>query len=553
MNKKEVYKIFSLSKTNQILKGKNPSLTNGNHQGSGGRKKRQKKNGGKKAKKAAAEGRRWMEVVASELFSSKVNVSPRPSESNASNVPTDPSRGRYMSAKDFGAPYGHLCKLVRKHLLGSIMANYSKVKPKVNSNLGKPKPTRKELERWKIQRAKKLQKRRGRKRKVISTKRKRLSSRLAKKCPTCGDFHFRKSCGVRDAKINLMVKQIYQKAEVIKDNMGQVWNKIDNLESAYHDMLTRVHKLQSNRVCLGLLTGTDYPGESHPHNCPCVVQREKEEKDRKRMEQRKREEEVRRKEEAERRERDRDRREKIIEARKKRFYTRMQQQQQRHGVGGAIDAAMSVRFQSTTTTATTDDDEESDDQGDQGSLQMDSPPPGSSIMASPARKQPDVGDRPHSSLFKTLGGGMNELTRLEASRRKTRLSLLDEDDVLLRRPPRQSLLLKAVEKTRRESAQDMVVMDGAVKTVSEMFYDSGGMIQHELKIEEYPFDDADTSDDVDQLSEIDEEIEDEVVETVEEKAEAEEDEVVSEVSKDEEEEPEGGLPFGEFLDLMEVF
>ena len=59
--------------------------------------------------------RRWMEVVASELFSARVAVSPKPSESDPSKVPTDPSRGRYKAARDFGAPYGErLCKLVRK-------------------------------------------------------------------------------------------------------------------------------------------------------------------------------------------------------------------------------------------------------------------------------------------------------------------------------------------------------------------------------------------------------------------------------------------------------
>ena len=55
-----------------------------------------------------------MEVVASELFSARVAVSPRPSESDPSKVPTDPSRGRYKAVRDFGAPYGErLCKLVR--------------------------------------------------------------------------------------------------------------------------------------------------------------------------------------------------------------------------------------------------------------------------------------------------------------------------------------------------------------------------------------------------------------------------------------------------------
>ena len=46
-------------------------------------------------------------------------------------------------------------------MLGSIIAKYAKVKPRVDSNLGKGKPTKKELERWKMRRAKKLQRRHG--------------------------------------------------------------------------------------------------------------------------------------------------------------------------------------------------------------------------------------------------------------------------------------------------------------------------------------------------------------------------------------------------------
>lgn len=43
-------------------------------------------------------------------------------------------------------------------------------------------------------------------------------------------------------------------------------------------------------------------------------------------------------------------------------------------------------------------------------------------------------------------------------------------------------------------------MDGGIKTVTDVVVDDGGMIRHELIIEEYKFDeDADTSDDVDQV------------------------------------------------------
>lgn len=43
-------------------------------------------------------------------------------------------------------------------------------------------------------------------------------------------------------KINLMVKQIYQKTEMIKENMSEAWDKIEGLESAYHGMLSKVHR-----------------------------------------------------------------------------------------------------------------------------------------------------------------------------------------------------------------------------------------------------------------------------------------------------------------------
>ena len=66
--------------------------------------------------------------------------------------------------------------------------------------------------------------------------------------------------------------------QVISENLCDVKSKLEGLESAYHDMMLRVQRLQSNRVCLGLLTGCDYPGERHPHNCPCADQRIKEEK-----------------------------------------------------------------------------------------------------------------------------------------------------------------------------------------------------------------------------------------------------------------------------------
>ena len=98
----------------------------------------------------------------------------------------------------------------------------------------------------------------------------------------------------------------------------------------------KVHRLQSNRVCLGLLTGTDYPGESHPDNCPCTAHREREEKDKKKQEQRKKEEEEKKKEIEEKREVERQRREKILEQRKKRFYSKMKTERHYPDVGAGV-------------------------------------------------------------------------------------------------------------------------------------------------------------------------------------------------------------------------
>ena len=147
-----------------------------------------------------------------------------------------------------------------------------------------------------------------------------------KQCQCCGDYHFKRICGGRsDKKVNLLVRQIFQKADVIKQHMGEAWDKLDDMESAYQHMLLKVARLQSNRVCLGSLTGKNYPGEDHPNNCPCAQQLHKENEDRKRAQERKRiiEEEKRREQEI-RRSAERQKREKIMDYKKKHFYNKMQ-------------------------------------------------------------------------------------------------------------------------------------------------------------------------------------------------------------------------------------
>lgn len=60
---------------------------------------------------------------------------------------------------------------------GNIIQKYNLVKPRVDTNLGAKKPTKKELEKWKIKRAKRMEARKKRK-KVVSTKRKRYSGTI---------------------------------------------------------------------------------------------------------------------------------------------------------------------------------------------------------------------------------------------------------------------------------------------------------------------------------------------------------------------------------------
>ena len=94
--------------------------------------------------------------------------------------------------------------------------------------------------------------------------------------------------------------------------------------------------IQANRVCLGDLTGVDFPGEKHPKACPCDIARQKERLDQvvgvalvvvqrlvdQERAERRREEEKRREKEKEEEKREEQRRtvESKIEGKKRQFY-----------------------------------------------------------------------------------------------------------------------------------------------------------------------------------------------------------------------------------------
>ena len=136
-------------------------------------------------------------------------------------------------------------------------------------------------------------------------------------------------------KVKVLVQQIMKGSENIKENMDHVWRNLEYIEETYEQMFLKTHRIQvrkssegcfmlliqANRVCLGDLTGVDFPGEKHPKTCPCDIARQKEQLDQERAERRREEEKRREKEkEEEKREEQRKAVESKIEGKKRQFY-----------------------------------------------------------------------------------------------------------------------------------------------------------------------------------------------------------------------------------------
>ena len=71
-------------------------------------------------------------------------------------------------------------------------------------------------------------------------------------------------CGSDLFQVNLLVRQINQKTDMIKQYMSDAWSKLEQLEASYNGMLLKTHRLQSNRICLDVLSGE--PVDGHPHS-----------------------------------------------------------------------------------------------------------------------------------------------------------------------------------------------------------------------------------------------------------------------------------------------
>ncbi len=90
---KDILELFSLSRTNQILRGRSPIFEEQNEENKG-----------------------WTELVASEILSAQVEVVPQPQEFNVNLAATDPRRGRYQVSSNLDTRYlifVSLCLLYR--------------------------------------------------------------------------------------------------------------------------------------------------------------------------------------------------------------------------------------------------------------------------------------------------------------------------------------------------------------------------------------------------------------------------------------------------------
>ena len=100
---KHVYKMFTLSATNQILRGVSP--TTGGPLSPRYPTPSQKEKLIQKELKEKQKNQGWMELVASELYSANVSVVRSPREGDITRVSQDPRRGQYEKKKVYGPPY----------------------------------------------------------------------------------------------------------------------------------------------------------------------------------------------------------------------------------------------------------------------------------------------------------------------------------------------------------------------------------------------------------------------------------------------------------------
>ena len=50
----------------------------------------------------------------------------------------------------------------------------------------------------------------------------------------------------------------------MKQNLEDAWAKLEEMENIFQTMMVKTYRLQSQRVCLEMLSGE--PGDGHPHS-----------------------------------------------------------------------------------------------------------------------------------------------------------------------------------------------------------------------------------------------------------------------------------------------
>ena len=306
---------------------------------------------------------------------------------------------------------------------------------------------------------------------------------------------------------------------------------------------------------MGALTGEDYPGEEHPAVCPCVEQKEKEEKDTRRQEERDRkaEEERRRREEEERardeeekerqREMERQRRERIIETRKRRFYSRLHEGIKTFPGRRGPSMESVVRFQTgdPDPEVYSDDDEDALGMQRRASDEATDDQVSGTLLGETSSSSSGVTRKTQEAvnMFKAL----TDLTKLDGSRMQDQLDRGGKGE--------KSPLAKIMEKADGRN-MELVVMDGAVKSVAYKFTEDGGMVKEEVTVASFPLEKKKRKGKDEEEEDATEE--DEFTDMDDDGTDVEDGEEEEETSSSEDEGEEiQRLPFGDFLDLMEVF
>ena len=115
---KEIYKMFNLRTTNQILRGVSPTTTGSLSPRFPSKKEKEKIQEKERRDKPKKD---WMELIASEIYSAKVNIVPPPGEGDVTRVARDPRSGRWDKKKRYGPPHERYLRVMHINTIHSCL------------------------------------------------------------------------------------------------------------------------------------------------------------------------------------------------------------------------------------------------------------------------------------------------------------------------------------------------------------------------------------------------------------------------------------------------